>query len=454
MSWRCREYILMGRVLILAVASWLVATPEKIWAQEFETPPVLEASVVLPSEMQRGDRFAVQGQVRNDGFMNYYVVESDFGQFEAYGNPALAKLIQEIGALAQLDEVSKSDVFRDSVKRSATAQATAVQEFADRPAETIKGAPAGLKRSFRKVKRNAEEGYETAKDIGGDVADSVTGNKDEGEENVDSSSEDAKDLADKTSDAAETYAKKWFGVTLAERRWHQKLGTDPYTTNAVLRKRIKELSKVDGATTTGMRFVPIPRVPGANELRVLNQIVWSVDPRELREQNIKRLVEAGVDEGLIEQFINNPWFSPTGQTLLLTAILEMEGVEGREVLVEVASSTESAEEAQFDLGNIIFLSTYHRSVKPLARLLPGRVAVAITKDGEMLKIVSVDYAFWQQDLAGAVTAFVEAAANHPATTREIWLRGKASSRFQDELGARGWTVHEAVELDPRAGNEE
>jgi len=456
-------------VLMLILAVWLLAPAGRIWAQEYETPPVLEASEVLPSEMQRGDRFVVQEQVRNDGFMNYYVVESDFGQFEAYGNPALAKLIQEIGALDQLDEVSKSKVFADSVKKSATGQVEAVQQFADKPVETVKGVPGGLKRSFKKYKRDAGEGYETAKDVtgvgGGGDDDEAEGDEAEGEgdeagsdddedegesDEESSSSEDAKELAGKTTDAAEAYAKKWFGVGAAERRWHEQLGTDPYTTNAVLRKRIKELSKVAAATNTGMRFAPIPRIPGARELHTLNQIVWSVDPRELREQNIKRLVEAGVDEELIEQFINNPWFSPTGQTILLTALLEMEGVEGRRVLLEIASTTESAEEAQFDLGNIMFLGAYHRSVKPIARLLPGRVAVAITQDGDMLKIVSVDYAFWQQDLAGAVTTFVEAVANEPATTREIWLRGKASSRFQEELDARGWTVHEAVELDPRA----
>jgi len=84
------------RVLVLMVACWPLLTTGGVWALDFETPPVLKATEVLPSEMQRGDHFEVQEQIRSDGFMNYYVVDSDFGQFEAYGNPALAKLIQEI----------------------------------------------------------------------------------------------------------------------------------------------------------------------------------------------------------------------------------------------------------------------------------------------------------------------------------------------------------------------
>lgn len=416
-------------------------------AQDFETPPPLEVSEILPPDMQRGEHFSVQNPIKNDGFMNHYTIDSDYGQFQAYGTPALAKLIQEIGALAQLDEISKSEVFVDSVKRSATGQVDAIQDFADKPVETMKGVPGGLKKSFRKYKRDAKEGYETAKDVTGvgDDDDQAEGN----ESTTESDSADAQELAGKTTEAAEAYAKKWFGVGGAERRWHEKMGTDPYTTNQVLRKRIKELSKVDAAASTGMRFVPIPRIPGASELHALNKMVWSTDPRELREQNIKRLVEAGVEEELIEEFINNPWFSPSAQTVLLTALLEMEGVEGRRALLEIATATESSEEAQFDLANVVFLSSCHRSIKPLARVLPGRVAVAITQEGDMMKIVSVDYAFWQQDLAEAITTFIESVAGEPATTREVWLRGKASQRFQQELRERAWTVREAVELDLR-----
>ena len=431
----------------LTIAISTLAGLSSAAAQDFETPHPLEASEILPAEMQRGEHFVVQDPVHNDGFMNHYIVDSDYGQFQAYGTPALAKLIQEIGALAQLDEISKSEVFADSVKKSATGQVEAVKQFSDKPVETVKGVPGGLKKSFRKYKRDAKEGYSAAKDVTGSGDDGDEAEGEEGE--AESDSADAKELAGKTGDAAEAYAKKWFGVSGAERRWHEKMGTDPYTTNQVLRKRIKELSKVDAAASTGMRFAPIPRIPGANELHALNKMVWSVDPRELREQNIQQLVAAGVEEELIEKFMNNPWFSPSGQTILLASVQEMEGVEGRRALLEIAAATESAEEGQFDLGNVVLLAAYHRSVKPVAQVLPGRVAVAVTKDGSMLKVVSIDYAFWQQDLAGAVTTFIDSVADEPATTREVWLRGKASPRFQQELRERAWTVREAVELDPR-----
>jgi len=92
---------ILVRVLVLNVVCGLLVTAERVCAHEFETPPVLKTSEVLTSEMQRDDSFVVQKQVRHDGFMNYYVVDSDFGQFEAYVDPALAKLIQEIRGVAR-----------------------------------------------------------------------------------------------------------------------------------------------------------------------------------------------------------------------------------------------------------------------------------------------------------------------------------------------------------------
>ena len=67
----------------------------------------------------------------------------------------------------------------------------------------------------------------------------------------------------------------------------------------------------------------------------------------------------------------------------------------------------------------------------------------------MVTIVSVDYAFWTEDLAGAVMTFIESVADQPAASRELWLRGRASPRFEEELAGFGWTVRQAIELDPR-----
>ncbi len=70
MKRHCEKVALLGtRILVLGF--WLSITSGVVWAQDFETPPLLKASEALPSEMQRGESFVVQEQVRNDGFMNH-----------------------------------------------------------------------------------------------------------------------------------------------------------------------------------------------------------------------------------------------------------------------------------------------------------------------------------------------------------------------------------------------
>ena len=62
-----------------------------------------------------------------------------------------------------------------------------------------------------------------------------------------------------------------------------------------------------------------------NYIGKVNQIVWSVDPRELRELNIQKLVEMGIDQDLVVEAFDNPNLSPTHQTILVNTIEALAG---------------------------------------------------------------------------------------------------------------------------------
>src|SRR5262249_14935656 len=66
----------------------------------YETPAVLSASKLLPPELLSGPHHRVQEQVRNDGYLNIYTIDSKFGQFTAVSTAILRKRVQEINALA------------------------------------------------------------------------------------------------------------------------------------------------------------------------------------------------------------------------------------------------------------------------------------------------------------------------------------------------------------------
>lgn len=447
-SLRCSPLLATACAVSILVGAAAVAAE-----QSYETPPMLEASEVLPEQMQAGDHYKVKPQVQNDGYMNHYVIDSDFGQFQAYGDLALARLIHEIHAMTQLDEVSKTKVFAKAAFDSATGQVKTLYEVAKQPVGTVKGLPGGIKRSFHRYKRQAKEGYATAKDVGGKAVDVVVpGDSDKEEEDESRASEDgeksdAADLTGQATDAAQNYALRWFGVTGAERKWYEKLKIDPYTRNQALRKMVTSVARVDAAANFGMRFAPIPNIPGVNHLRRVNEAVWRTDPAELHEQNTRKLQEAGVDEKLIQRFMTNENLSPSQQSLALTTLAEMKGVAGREVMLQIAAEADAVDVAEFNLANTLLLAAYHIYRKPLTKVFPGQpVPVALDEDNNLIIIVSADYAFWVEDLGEVITLMAEKFGDLTVADREIWLRGRASPRFEAELAELGWSVWQQIDL--------
>ena len=450
-SLRCSPLLATACAVSILVGAAAVAAE-----QSYETPPMLEASEVLPEQMQAGDQFKVKPQVQNDGYMNHYVIDSDFGQFQAYGDLALARLIHEIHAMTQLDDVSKTKVFAKAAFDSATGQVKTLYEVSQRPVGTVKGLPGGIKRSFHRYRRQAKEGYATAKDVSGQALDVIVpGDSDKEDEDESRASEDgedeeksdAADLTGQATDAAQNYALKWFGVTGAERKWYEKLKIDPYTRNQALRKMVTSVARVDAAANFGMRFAPIPNIPGVNHLRRVNEAVWRMDPAELHEQNTRKLQEAGVDEKLIQQFMTNENLSPSQQSLALTTLAEMKGVAGREVMLQIAAEADAVDVAEFNLANTLLLAAYHLHRKPLTKVFPGQpVPVALDEDDSLIIIVSADYAFWVEDLGEVITLMAEKFGDLTVADREIWLRGKASPRFEAELAELGWSVRQQIDL--------
>ncbi len=429
-----RKVHLPSAFLLLAAALAFAAIPDgTLAADDFEQPPVLDARDVLPAEALEGAHHEVQSEVVNDGFMNRYSIASDYGRFEAYGTLMLAVRVQEIGALAELAEVSKAEVFAESALAAITSPVKAIADFAERPEETIKGIGAGLGRMWGRVKRTA-----------GEVKDSLEEAKEEKEAGGEAEGEQDGDQA---AQAAKEYAKKYFGATAAERRWSEKLGVDPYTTNEPLRKGIREVARVDAAGGFTVKLAGLPSIPGADVIAGVNQLVWGKDPGELKELNTKSLAAMGADEPLIERFSDNPFFlSPSRQTRFVAALAGLEGVADRPVAVELAAGAESEEEALFQTGAAIMLGWLHGGGTPLARLAPSAVIpVAVTTDGRLAVAAPLDHTVWTAELAGGVEPLAELGARLGAERRELWLLGGISSRCRHELEARGWEVQTKVE---------
>lgn len=172
-----------------------------------------------------------------------------------------------------------------------------------------------------------------------------------------------------------------------------------------------------------------------------------MDPEELREQNTKKLQEAGVEAGLIQKFMTNENLSPSQQTLMLTNLTAMKGVDGLEVMLGIAAEADAVDVAEFSLANSLLLTAYHKFRTPVSKVFPGEpVPVALDKDNHLIIVVSADYAFWVDDLGEVITMMAEKFDDQVVASRSLWLRGKASDRFVAELQNLGWQVRQQIAL--------
>ena len=436
----------------LTLYSGLLSVTFAIQAESgFEQPPILSAKQVLPDELQAGDRFKVRDEVHNDGYLNQFTVESDFGEFRPESTIMLRIRVKEIGALAELERVSKTEVFAKAAIEAGLNPARAVITFGKNPVGTVTGLPKGIGRMFKRTSRQVQEGADTA-------ADAVSGDDDKP-----SACDDIEDEAEH-QDCEEALAQRqrgdslmvrYFKLSDAERQWHQKLGTDPYTSNDELYEAVKSVAWADRLGRFSVKFAGIPSVPGLDYLAKATDLVWALDPYELKDHNTKILTEAGLDEATIEAFFSNPWLTPSMQTRLVAALSSLESVTGRDHVVWAAIETETEAEARFVLESVVSMTWFNVHESPILKFLPDAYfPVALTEDSRIVILLPVDFLIWTEEMAELAHAEVLRYSDVGAESRELWLLGGISDIARIEIEVRDWVVKDRMAERIRQGIQE
>lgn len=398
---------------------------------EYEDASDLRATDLLPEDLQKGEHHSVENRVKSDGYLNYYKIKSDFGEFDAISTQMLRTRVGEINALAELDELSKTQVFIKSAADAGIGQIKTIQQFATNPVETVVGIPSGVGRMFKRFKRQAGDAVDATQEF-------VASDDEEGDD-AEAGEEDKESTTDKAVGLTESF----MGVSGAQRAWSQKLGTDPYSSNEVLQAAIKEYAWAEKLGSFGMGFAGIPSIPGADIIADVNDAVWSKDPYELQDLNRARLVTTGADAELIEEYVNNPKMTPSQQTLLTAAIAEIADAEGREGILRQALNAQTEAEANFLIKSVTMLAWYHINQKPVTKVLTyAAVPIGIDEEGNAALLFAVDHVYWTETIA-------EAASNHASQAaaeqgRAVWLLGTASELTRSALSNLGFVVHEDV----------
>jgi len=397
----------------------------------YENAEDLSAADILPGDLLKGEHHTLDDRVRNDGYLNYYTIKSDYGEFEAASTAMLKTRIGEINALAELDELSKTEVFIKAAADAGVGQLRSLKQFATHPVDTIVGIPSGIGRMFKRHSRQAGEAVDATKEYvaGDDEESDATNGENEGDLN-----------------AAVGLTESFFGVSKAERAWSRKLGTDPYSTNETLRDAIKELAWAERLGRFGMGFAGIPKIPGADIIGEVNDAVWTKDPYELQDLNRSRLVATDADEELIEKYLDNTRYSPSQQTLLTAAIAELADVEGRAGILSQSLNAKTGAEVGFFVRSVTMLAWYHLNQSPIVSVITDAAIPAGTTDnGKLVILLAADHIYWTEGVAQTAGIYHTALGADASTdVREVWFLGTISERCGHELAALGWEVHDEL----------
>ncbi len=403
----------------LAVSLSLVAQ-----AGGFETATSFQASKILAPEFVKGPYHTVAEAVpAEDYYLRFHIV-SNYGDFDAEGRTMLRVRLSEVDALARLDEVSKTEVFVKAAGGAFLNIGKGVVSAVKDPEATVKGIGSGIKRLGVNLGRVSKRAVQSA-----------TADKKEEEA-------EPKSTAARTGAAAGGAALSILGVNGAARRWAQKLGVDPYTTNAVLHDALVSIGKIDAAGGISAKIVvPLPMI--VSTTATVGGLVWGKDPEEVRKINEQRLSEIGVSKDDAGRFFANPNFTLTSQTRFVAALHAVK-VKGSVDYVAVASGAEDERDALFFVESVELLQGLD-ATRPVSEILvDSRAVVARTEKGAVV-LLPFDYLRWTEWLAESSRDIAARARREmDARALEVHLSGTATEAAKAGLAASGYRVVEGA----------
>ena len=136
----------------------LLLLPFTLLAQtSFEQPPTLSATAILKPEFAAGDNFTVRDPVPTYAGRNDFMIDSDYGVFEADGNAMLVRRVREIAAITKLREVSRTDEFKNALTSAAASPLLAAKGLIEHPVSTVTGVPTGLWKFLNRAGQGLKE---------------------------------------------------------------------------------------------------------------------------------------------------------------------------------------------------------------------------------------------------------------------------------------------------------
>ena len=414
-----------GISLVSVVIFWLIAfvsnldgdltSPAKAQGgPPFERIPVeLQAANVLPKALLSGPNYRVQAAVKNDGIMNSYGLETSEGTLRVESTAYLLMRIGELNAMQKLEEMAKTEVFKDALVKSGKAPLTTAKGLVTEPVETVKGVATGVGNWFT------------------DVGRSITSD-DPHQPGVLSTA---------------------VGYAPVKRAFAYDLGVDPYTDYEPLQDKLSEVARVAfaGGLTPRLAFAALQKAAPTTSmvLRVtstansMRELVRDKSPAELESINDEKLKAMGVPDDIRKEFLRNPAFNPQEETLLVGELDSMKNLSGRELIIATAAEITQPLIARLRRLQVQMMSQYVAAEKrPAHMVILSGSPFLLTHEG-LIGLAPLDHVAWTPELQRKVDAVQAALAGMAGTKgKRLLIEGDFTDAARQNLTALGWQLRE------------
>lgn len=400
----------MIRTSAVIVAGFLLVT-SAAYVRALEAPPTADAATVLGSQ-SRGSNYQITAPVASDGLLQIFTVDSTYGQFTVGGRQLLNRRLGELAAMAALEKLSKSDVFVQSLAKSATSPVKFGRDLLVNPFGTVKQTVTGVSDAFGKV--------------GAGVA---------------NPGQDPDGLASSA-----------LGVSTAKRQLAAELGVDPYTDFKPLASKLDEIATTValGGLAPKAAFSAIGGGVGmaiswSGTAEGVRALVRDKTPAQLVEQNRQWMRNMGVDDRTAHAFLENDFYTLTDKTRLVSALNSLGQIGNRAVYIQRAATANYRDLAYFLVRRAEMIAEYQRASRGavVQFVSAGGFPVNLLVNGRVLIVAPIDMLSWTDTPFKALAA-ISSGLRSGGRARPVDLRitGVATPEAQKELRGLGWTLAE------------
>lgn len=379
-------------------------------------PPItLNSADVLSGNLLKGEKYTIDAAVINDGLFNLYSISSEYGDIKVESSAALINRINELNALATMEKIERSGVFKDSVVEGVKAPVKGAVDLVTSPVETTKGFVEGAGKFLSNMGR------------------AIVSN-DPHQDNV---------------------LKVAVGYDAAKRAYAFEFGINPYSDFTPVTDQLGKIARsavagglVPRATMAAVdkKAVNVARVFGAT--KNLRKLVRDNSPGDLYELNKNKLLSIGVPLTQTESFLKNYNYDPQETTFLVGALEQVKNAQDMGLFI--VSATKATNKSDAFLHRLIaqMIQEYDARVKPVKQiLLVDGTLHFLTSGRELVLPVPTDYIFKTEAVTKKLSILnKEVEKMDKVSSKKIWFTGKVHESAQEMFESTGWKVVNRSEL--------